>query len=463
MHTPKVSVIVPTYNGAYYLGDAIQSVLEQTYSNFELIVVNDASPDNTTEVVKQFVDPRLKYIVFEENKGVGQARYAGVQASNGEIIALLDQDDFYHPEKLEAHVAFLGSNPDIGFTYNARFELNYSSNTIRDLWRPPSNMSLADLVLWFPISPSDVVFRREWALKIKWLGQRQGAEIAQFGHLFLEGCKFGFVNRALNYRRYHSGRVIKNVSSTCDDEISNQVQIFTDPRFSPDLLALRNIAHTNLYVYWAYRAFAQDETALGCKFIKNAIELKPSVVDGMPSELVDQFLINCIDDENLDHEALLRKIFNQFPPEVPIVSEQYNWTVAEGYLLKGARAVIWGRYEDGYRHFERAKSLGAYVDEYFLKTLTHKLLDYEKEFGSDSVQSILHVFSSLLRNFSGGAKVRMLIGNYFVSRAFRHYYADQFADALRMAIRAICKDPKYLANRGVLSIMGRSTLKLLYS
>jgi len=221
MKTPKVSVIIPTYNGADFLGEAIQSVLEQTYPNLELIVVNDASPDNTTGVVTQFTDTRLKYIVQEENKGVGQARYTALQASNGEIIFFLDQDDYFHPEKIQSHVTFLENHPDVGFTYNARFELNYSEKTIRDLWRPPSNISIADLVLWFPISPSDAVIRRKWAFEIEWVGQKRGAEINQFGRLFMAGCKFGYVDRALNYRRHHSGRVIKDLSKACENEIRN--------------------------------------------------------------------------------------------------------------------------------------------------------------------------------------------------------------------------------------------------
>jgi len=462
MNTPLVSVIIPTYNGADFLGEAIQSVLEQTYPNFELIVVNDASPDNTEEVVKVFDDPRLKYIAHEKNSGVGQARYTGLQASKGEIIFLLDQDDYFHPDKLQSHVAFHDSHPDVGFTYNARFELNYSAKTIRDLWRPPSNISLADLVLWFPISPSDAVFRREWAFKIKWLGQRRGAEITQFGYLFLEGCKFGFVDRALNYRRYHSGRIIKNLSKACENELSNQVQIFMDPRFSPELSRLRNTAHTNLYVYWAYHAFAQGETDLGREFINCAIRLKPSVVEGQPSELIHQFLINCVDDESSNHETLLQKIIDQLPSELPNISEQYAWAVAEGYLLKGARAVLWGRHEDGYRYFKQANNLGAHADEYFLGTLTKKLLDYETEFGIDAVQNIFHTLNSLLPGLAGRTNVRLIIGNYYINRAFRYYHAGEYADAQMMVMYAISKDPRYLVNRGALSILGRSTLKMLY-
>lgn len=462
MHAPKVSVIIPTYNGADFLGEAIQSVLEQTYPHFELIVVNDASPDHTTEVVKQFDDSRLKYIVHEENRGVGRARHTGFQASTGEIIALLDQDDYFHLEKLQSHVAFLESHPEVGFTYNARIELNYSASTIRDLWRPPSNISLADLVLWFPISPSDAVIRRKWALEIEWLGQRRGAEIAQFSRLFMAGCKFGYVDRALNFRRYHSGRIIKDLRRACENEISNQVLICTDPRFPPELASIRNIAHTNLYIYWAFLAFRQGETTSGQEFVRNAYRLKPSIIDGKPSELMSHFLINCVDDESLNHEDLLQSICSQLPDEVSGLSEELNWAVGEGYLLKGARAVIWDRLEDGRQYIGQAARLGVRVDDYFRGTLTHKLLDYEAEFGVEAAQHVLDTMTSLLQNVIGSANMRSLIRDYLVNRAFQYYHTGEFANARRMAMRAIVNDPKYLVNRGMLSVLGHSTLNSLY-
>src|ERR1041385_3866377 len=100
MNSPKVSVIIPTYNHAEYLPEAIQSVLEQTYPDFELLIVNDGSTDHTGEVVQQFTDPRIHYLE-QENRGATAARNTGICASSGELIALLDADDLWHPEKLQ--------------------------------------------------------------------------------------------------------------------------------------------------------------------------------------------------------------------------------------------------------------------------------------------------------------------------------------------------------------------------
>jgi len=116
--SPLVSVIIPTYNRAHLLGRAIQSVLNQTYQDFELIIVDDASSDNTEEVVKSFHDDRIKYIRHDENKGAGAARNTGIKAARGEYIAFQDDDDKWLPNKLEKQVKVLeDSPPEIGVVY----------------------------------------------------------------------------------------------------------------------------------------------------------------------------------------------------------------------------------------------------------------------------------------------------------------------------------------------------------
>lgn len=102
--TGTASVIIPTYNHAAYLGDAVMSVLRQTYDRIEIIVVDDGSTDGTAEVVAGFGD-RVRYI-WQENQGLSAARNAGIRAARGEYIALLDADDMYEP-------AFLGTMVDL--------------------------------------------------------------------------------------------------------------------------------------------------------------------------------------------------------------------------------------------------------------------------------------------------------------------------------------------------------------
>ncbi len=110
----KVSIIVPCYNQAQYLDEALQSVLEQTYTNWECIIVNDGSPDNTKEVAKKWVekDSRFQYL-YKENGGLSSARNAGLEKAKGAYIQFLDSDDLLNKYKLEKQVTCFSKNVDI--------------------------------------------------------------------------------------------------------------------------------------------------------------------------------------------------------------------------------------------------------------------------------------------------------------------------------------------------------------
>ncbi len=115
---PKVSVIIPTYNRAHLIGRAIQSVLDQTYQNFEIIVVDDASTDETEELVKSFSDNRINYVRHQKNKGGSAARNTGIRAAKGEFIAFFDSDDEWLVEKLKKQIdKFRMSSKKVGVIY----------------------------------------------------------------------------------------------------------------------------------------------------------------------------------------------------------------------------------------------------------------------------------------------------------------------------------------------------------
>lgn len=112
-----VSIIMPSYNTAGYISETIESVLAQTYANWELIIVDDCSTDNTDEVVKPFLtDKRIKYLKNEKNSGAAVSRNYALREAKGKWIAFLDSDDLWLPEKLEKQIAFMEKN-GYKFTY----------------------------------------------------------------------------------------------------------------------------------------------------------------------------------------------------------------------------------------------------------------------------------------------------------------------------------------------------------
>ncbi|HBL55822.1 MAG TPA: glycosyl transferase, partial [Deltaproteobacteria bacterium] len=101
---PKITAILPTWNRAEWLEKSIQSVLDQTFGDFELVVVDDASTDSTAEIIERY-SGKIRTIVFSENRGVSAARNAAIKNSDSEWIAFLDSDDFWHPDKLQKQIA----------------------------------------------------------------------------------------------------------------------------------------------------------------------------------------------------------------------------------------------------------------------------------------------------------------------------------------------------------------------
>jgi len=460
-----VSVIIPTYRGADFLGQAIQSVLAQTYQDLELLVIDDASPDNTAQIVQAFNDPRIRYIRHAQNRGAVAARQTGVAASSGSIIAFLDQDDLFHPEKLQVHQAFLSSHPAIGATYNARLEIRDHSKKICGLWQPPKQIDLADLVVGFPIAPSDLVVRRDWVLRpeiwdisIRQPGGRtifNGQEIIFGGRLFLAGCQFASVGRALNFRRFHTNRVYADMAAKCDAEIACQEMIFSDTRCPPEVAALRDVAASNFLLYWSLFAFAQQDAKQAQAFLASALRRNPALTAPQPGELLPYFA-SAAADRGEDIETFLRFVFSHLPGELQWLAAQADYAIGWSYLLRGLKAVMWDDAGLAETNLAQARTYHACLDNALLQALTSRLMDYELEFGPKATQTVIERLEQRLGPFGGKKSVRRLRGNYWVKKAFDSYNDRKTRAVPASVLRGVVNEPGYLANRGILSIFVRS-------
>lgn len=111
--TPTVSILMPVYNTAEYLREAMDSMLAQTYTDFELIVLNDCSPDNAEEILNTYEDPRIVRYRGEKNQGLANVLNVGMDMARGKYIARMDSDDISQPTRLETQVNFLEQHPEI--------------------------------------------------------------------------------------------------------------------------------------------------------------------------------------------------------------------------------------------------------------------------------------------------------------------------------------------------------------
>lgn len=144
---PLVSILLPVYNGGAYLAEAIQSILSQTYSNFELVIINDGSTDDSSDIVGSFNDPRIRFY-NQENQGLPATLNRAIGLAQGKYLARQDGDDVSFPKRLERQVEFLEANPDYGVvgTWSEIWEEKRKSNRVHK--HPADNMILKFNILF---------------------------------------------------------------------------------------------------------------------------------------------------------------------------------------------------------------------------------------------------------------------------------------------------------------------------
>ena len=268
------------------------------------------------------------------------------------------------------------------------------------------------------------------------------------------------VDRGLNYRGYHASRHFSNLTHKCAEERTCQEAIFADPRCPEELLAQRNVAAANILLLWSYVALAQNETALGHAFLREAVGLNPDLIVGEPCKLTQFLMMYGLDEDDVDHEALLERVFKQFPAELVMLKGQWRWAAEQGHLLKGIRAMLWGDEETGRCHFARAAERTSHIAPFTIQALTTQLIDHEHEFGGAATNAALTKVTQLLDQVGSQKGLRLLQGDYALNRAFRSYGAGRYREARGDLFRAIRYLPRHLRNRGVWSLFMRSSWKM---
>ncbi|MGB7067962.1 MAG: glycosyltransferase family 2 protein [Pyrinomonadaceae bacterium] len=211
MDTPLVSVIIPNYNYGRYLAEAVESALNQTFPPHEVIVVDDGSTDNSLEVLAEY-DGRIK-VISQNNQGVGAARNAGARMATGNLLAFLDADDYWAPEKLEKQVSKFSEDPDMGLVHCglACVDENGDRTSERDIVDGEQGW-VADILLRVEpviVGPgSNSLIRREVFVSVGGYDTNPNLHPSEDWELsYRVACvyKFGFVAEPLLYYRQHGG------------------------------------------------------------------------------------------------------------------------------------------------------------------------------------------------------------------------------------------------------------------
>lgn len=196
-----VSVVMPVFNGASTIRLALQSLVGQTYNNWECVVVNDGSTDDTIKVIQSISDSRIKLINLPENKGRGYARDVAVRNCSGKYLCYLDADDFLHHDKIYKQVMVLESNADVALVGCNRIQFNDTLIPLRG-----SASKCTNIVKYHEGSPlslimPSVMLRRERAIRYDYDKRLDVGEDVDYVSRYLDGANYTNINESLYFYR----------------------------------------------------------------------------------------------------------------------------------------------------------------------------------------------------------------------------------------------------------------------
>ncbi|MGH7828206.1 MAG: glycosyltransferase family 2 protein [Candidatus Binatia bacterium] len=211
---PKVSVLIPTHNRASFLPKAVKSVLEQTHQDFEIIVVDDASKDETRHVLKGLQDPRIRYFRHDTNRGEAASTNTGIRHATGDYVAFLHDDDAWLPEKLERQVDFLNrSGLKVGAVYSGYLTVDAETGKVLGTVMPQKRGNLSRELStknWIGV-PSTVLLRRECFDSVGFFDEDidEGADYDMWIRLS-RAYQFDYIEEPLALYAVHGNRLSAN-------------------------------------------------------------------------------------------------------------------------------------------------------------------------------------------------------------------------------------------------------------
>lgn len=205
-HLPVITVVIPTYNHAHFLRDALRSLCAQTYTDWEAIVVNNFSEDDTVGVVESFSDPRIRLENFRNNGVIAASRNRGIALAQGRYVAFLDSDDTWHAEKLTRCMEYFDNG--IGLVCHG---LRWIGDQERDVFCGPEHCATFDALLYEGscITPSATVVLKESLEAVGCFSENPAVVTSEDYHLWIKlaqtGIKMHFIKEVLGQYRVHSG------------------------------------------------------------------------------------------------------------------------------------------------------------------------------------------------------------------------------------------------------------------
>src|SRR5262245_22947148 len=280
---PRVSVIIPAYNRADLIGETIESVLNQTFDDFEIIIVDDGSTDSTSEVVRKFDGP-IKYL-YQENRGRSCARNRGFEVSVGDYVCFLDSDDVLKPGMLERQVSLLDSNSRLGFVYSDYQFINQTGEILPRpevfRGRPLRRGDIFRFLIYFDFIPPSTVLARRDCMDKTGLFESSLEPAEDLDWLLRMTCMYetDYIPEPLCQFRKHDG----NTPSNAIEEATTRVIMkhLSSERTKQSLGAGWRDIYFDLYLMVANYHYNRRSMAVARKHYFDALRFCPSSARGL--------------------------------------------------------------------------------------------------------------------------------------------------------------------------------------
>lgn len=286
---PYVSVVIPTYNNVRYLQTALESVFQQTYSDLEIVVVDDGSTDTTPTLVESYQD-RLRYI-YQPNQGSASARNRGIKAANGKLIAFLDSDDYFlRADKIAQQVACFRNNPSLGSVHTGWRLVNQKGEKIRDVepWHTIPELTLEAWICWKPIRTSALMIRHDWLEKAGGfdVNLRQSHDVDLALRLAVMGCTAAWLRRITACYRLHETNTTGNGIKQAKYLQAVLDKFFSRPDLSPHIRKLEPEIRYSTLVWIAWYQYYTGTPAEMTRYLHQSL----AYTHNFPTETISNWL-----------------------------------------------------------------------------------------------------------------------------------------------------------------------------
>ncbi|MEM8861680.1 MAG: glycosyltransferase [Chloroflexota bacterium] len=318
MSESKVDIIIPAYNQGHYLQASVESALNQTWGNIEVIIVDDGSTDNTAEVAQTFSDPRVTYI-YQENAGLSAARNTGIRHSTGEYISFLDSDDLFFPKKLELLLDAMHKSPELGLCAGKAILIDENGvpkgrNYGKGMPNAPEEWLLGNR-----IHVGSVLVKSEWLQKTEPFDENLRAceDWDMWLRLSLIGCPMGWIPDNVSQYRVHSQQMTREAVRMKTAMFTVLDKILDEP-LSKDWREMAEKAKASALVRAAARAFLAGDSDAASKDISEAVQIAPGLKAEQGTELIQMLKNWAHAPSSADPFEYMVSVFDHMPAEVEI-------------------------------------------------------------------------------------------------------------------------------------------------